>query len=363
MTYPERLLLGPGPSNIHPRVAQALSGPIVGHLDPEFLKDLDELTENLKKTFRTSAELTTAISATGSGGMEAIVSNFIDAGQKVVVAVNGAFGQRVAEMIARHGGDLKTIEFPWGEAIDPNEVIKIAKSHNAKFIFAVHAETSTGVLNDISYLTELKEDFFVFVDCVTSLGGVEFEFDKWSIDVAYSATQKCLSVPPGLAPIAISERAKPLILKNPISWYFDLNLITKYVLPGSERRYHHTAPVAMLAALSEGLKVLHEQPLQETWQRHIQSAELLWEKLEELGFELPVEKGVRLPSLTLVKLPEELIDKEAEIRKILLNEFSIEIGAGLGQFAGKYWRIGLMGYNAHPKNVIRLIGALKDVIS
>jgi len=363
MTYPERLLLGPGPSNIHPRVAQALSGPLVGHLDPVFLEDLDELSLNLQRVFRTNSDLAIAISATGSGGMETIVSNFVDESKNVVVALNGAFSERVADMILRHGGNLKTVGFPWGQAFDPEKVAKTAKEHKADLIFAVHAETSTGVLNDVQKLGSLKGDSLLAVDCVTSLGGVAFEMDAWGIDIAYSATQKCLSVPPGLAPICISQRASQYILKQPRSWYFDLNLITKYALPNSERRYHHTAPIPMLAALGEGLRVLLEQDLELTWQRHIQTAELLWQKLSELGFELPVEKSVRLPSLTLVELPEELAQREAEIRKILLNDFSIEVGAGLGKFAGKYWRIGLMGYNAQPKNVIRLTGALKEIMS
>lgn len=365
MVFRERILLGPGPSNISPGVAQSFLNPLVGHLDPLFLESLDELNTKLKNLFQTKSSFTTAISATGSGGMEAIVANFIDEDTKATVAINGAFGERVADMIKRFGGNLNVANFDWGTPFDPEKVAKSAKEHGSKIIFCVHAETSTGVKSDVRALAELKGEALLAVDCVTSLGGIEFYMDKWGIDIAYSATQKCLSAPPGLAPIALNERALGEMLKRPRSWYFDLNQIAKYVLPNSERKYHHTAPILMLNSLNCALTELLNEGLESAWERHSKLGQLLWENLESLGFELVVEKDFRLPQLTLVKPPENEASQlsEAEIRKRLLDDYSIEIGGGLGPFSGKYMRVGLMGYSASLKNITLLSGALKEIIS
>jgi alanine-glyoxylate transaminase/serine-glyoxylate transaminase/serine-pyruvate transaminase len=356
----ERLLMGPGPSNPYPEVTMALAGPVIGHLDPQFLALLDSTNERLRRVFATSNPLTLPISGTGSAGMEASFVNFVRPGAAVVVGVNGVFGERMCEVAGRLGADVVRVEAPWGEAIDPERLLS---AHPAPSIIAVvHAETSTGVRNEIEPLGREKADALLLVDMVTSLGGIEVSVDDWSVDIAYSGTQKCLGVPPGLAPLTVSARALERIVERPPSWYLDLNLLARYVQDGSGggRVYHHTAPVSMVAALHAGLGVLLDEGIPEVQQRHAACGKELQAGLEALGLELLVEPAHRLPQLTTVKVPSGADD--AGVRGRLLAEYGIEIGAGAGQLAGRIWRIGCMGNTARRRNVVTLLGVLKEVL-
>ena len=356
----ERLLMGPGPSNPYPEVMMALSGPVLGHLDPQFLDLLDDTNERLRRVFATSNALTLPISATGSAGMETAFVNFVRPGAPVVIGVNGVFGERMCEVADRLGADVIRVEAPWGEAIDPDRLLSAHQSPS--IIAVVHAETSTGVRNDLEPLGRRKGDALLLADMVTSLGGIEVAVDEWSVDVAYSGTQKCLGVPPGLAPLTVSPRAMERIVERPSSWYFDLNLLARYVHDGSGggRVYHHTAPVSMVAALHAGLGVLLEEGLVEVQQRHAECGKALQAGLEAIGLELLVEPLHRLPQLTTVRVPEGVDD--AACRRRLLSEYGIEIGAGAGQLAGQIWRIGCMGNTARRRNVVTLLAALKEVL-
>jgi alanine-glyoxylate transaminase/serine-glyoxylate transaminase/serine-pyruvate transaminase len=356
----ERLLMGPGPSNPYPEVTLALASPVLGHLDPLFLAMLDDTNARLRRVFATSNALTLPLSATGSAGMEASFVNFVRAGDPVVIGVNGVFGERMCEVAGRLGAEVIRVDAPWGEAIDPDRLLA---AHGAPTIIAVvHAETSTGVRNDIEPLGRGKGDALLLVDMVTSLGGIEVEVDAWSVDIAYSGTQKCLGVPPGLSPLTVSPRALERLLERPSSWYLDLNLLSKYVQDGSggARVYHHTAPVSMVAALHAGLGVLLEEGIAEVQQRHAACGKELQAGLEALGLQMLVEPGHRLPQLTTVRVPEGVDD--AGCRGQLLSEYGIEIGAGAGQLAGQIWRIGCMGNTARRRSVVTLLGALKEVL-
>jgi alanine-glyoxylate transaminase/serine-glyoxylate transaminase/serine-pyruvate transaminase len=356
----ERLLMGPGPSNPYPEVTMALAGPVVGHLDPQFLALLDSTNDRLRRVFATGNALTLPISGTGSAGMEASFVNFVRPGAAVVVGVNGVFGERMCEVAGRLGADVVRVDAPWGEAIDPEQLLS---AHPAPSIIAVvHAETSTGVRNEIEPLGRGKGDALLLVDMVTSLGGIEVAVDDWSVDIAYSGTQKCLGVPPGLAPLTVSPRALERIVERPPSWYLDLNLLARYVQDGSGggRVYHHTAPVSMVAALHAGLGVLLDEGIPDVRQRHAACGKELQAGLEKLGIELLVEPGHRLPQLTTVKVPAGADD--ADVRGRLLAEYGIEIGAGAGQLAGQIWRIGCMGNTARRRNVVTLLGALGEVL-
>jgi alanine-glyoxylate transaminase / serine-glyoxylate transaminase / serine-pyruvate transaminase len=357
----EPLLMGPGPSNPYPEVTMALAGPVLGHLDPQFLALLDRTNERLRRVFATANPLTLPISGTGSAGMEASFVNFVRPGAPVVVGVNGVFGERMCEVAARFGADVVRVDAPWGEAIEPERLL--AAHPSPSIIAVVHAETSTGVRNDIEPLGRQKGDALLLVDMVTSLGGIEVAVDDWSVDIAYSGTQKCLGVPPGLSPMTVSPRALERLLERPSSWYLDLNLLSRYVHDGSGggRVYHHTAPVSMVAALHAGLGVLLEEGIAQVQGRHAACGEALQGGLERLGFELLVEPGHRLPQLTTVKVPEGVDD--AGCRSQLLSEYGIEIGAGAGQLAGKIWRIGCMGNTARRRNVITLLAALREVLA
>ncbi|HWD53671.1 MAG TPA: alanine--glyoxylate aminotransferase family protein [Acidimicrobiales bacterium] len=356
----ERLLMGPGPSNPYPEVTMALAGPVLGHLDPQFLALLDGTNERLRQVFATSNALTLPISGTGSAGMEASFVNFVRPGMPVVIGVNGVFGQRMSEVASRLGADVHCVEVPWGEAIDPERLLSAHPSPS--IIAVVHAETSTGVRNDIEPLGRGKGDALLLVDMVTSLGGIDVAVDEWSVDIAYSGTQKCLGVPPGLSPLTVSPRALESLLPRPSSWYLDLNLLSQYVHDGSGggRVYHHTAPVSMVAALHAGLGVLLEEGIEEVQQRHAECGKELQAGLEALGLQMLVEPGHRLPQLTTVKVPEGVDD--AACRSRLLSEYGIEIGAGAGRLAGQIWRIGCMGNTARRRNVVTLLGALKEVL-
>lgn len=360
---PERILMGPGPSNIPYRVYRALTTPILSHLDHEFMKIMDEVCAMLRIVFKTANKLTIPISGTGSAGMETSFVNILDVGDKAVIGINGAFGERMADVASRCGANVIRIDGEWGDIIDPNRIIDTLKKHpDAKVFAIVHAETSTGAkqpLEDIGKFLKNTETLFL-VDAVTSLGGCELNVDEWGIDICYSGTQKCLSVPPGLAPITLSEKAVHVMhLKRSKvqSWYLDLNMIERYW--GEERFYHHTAPISMLFALREGLRIIIEEGLEERFKRHQILGDYLKSRIMELGWRLFARDGHRLPMLTSVVLPSGFND--AQKRRKLLDEYGIEVGGGLGNTKGKIWRIGLMGETCRRKNVDTFLSALRDL--
>lgn len=360
----ERLLAGPGPSNPYPEATAGLVRPIVGHLDPTFLDLLDETSERLRRVFRTSHRLTFPLSGTGSAGMEAGFVNLLEPGEVAIVGVNGLFGERMCEVARRCGAEVVRVEAPWGKALDPQQLLDAHRCHqDARLLAVVHAETSTGVRNDLAPLARLQDSAtLLLVDAVTSLGGIEVEVDAWGVDFCYSGTQKCLGAPPGLAPLAVSDRALERVRsrRQPCrSWYLDLELIADYV--GSARRYHHTAPVAMVASLHGALGVILEEGLEEVWKRHQEAGDFLHERLAALGFSLFAEAGYRLPQLTTV-VPPVAADADA-IRRALLERYGIEVGAGVGPLAGQVWRIGLMGHTARRRSVTALVGALEDLMT
>ena len=362
MTLSDRILMGPGPSNLYPEVVAAFTRPMLGHLDPEFLEVLDQTCERLRAVFQTQNALTFPVSGTGSAGMEAALVNVVGPGETVVVGVNGLFGERLCEVASRAGAEVVRVEAPWGEPLDPEALLG---AHRAPTVIAVvHAETSTGVRNEIGPLGAGKGDALLLVDTVTSLGGIPVEVDAWGVDLAYSGTQKCLGVPPGLAPLTVSDRARERLVDRPPSWYFDLGLISRYVESGAGRTYHHTAPVAMVFALHAGLGALLDEGLTESWARHESCGRLLQDGLEKLGLELVAPPQCRLPQLTTVRVPDDLPMgvSEADVRTALLQHFGIEIGAGVGPMAGTVWRIGCMGHTARPRNVELLLGALGQLL-
>lgn len=359
----DRILMGPGPSNPYPEVTAALVHPVLGHLDPAFLEILDETGDRLREVFGTTNALTLPMSGTGSAGMEASFVNVVRPEDPVVVGVNGLFGERMCEVVERVGGEVIRVDAPWGEPLDTEAVLA---AHPAPAVIAaVHAETSTGVRNDIAGLGRGKGDALLVADMVTSLGGIEVAVDDWGVDIAYSGTQKCLGVPPGLAPITVSGRARERLVERPSSWYLDLNLLSGYVTGGRGGRvYHHTAPVTMIGALHAGLGVVLDEGLEAAWARHEACGLALQAGLERLGLELFAAVGYRLPQLTTVKVPQDLPGgmDEAGCRRALLVRYDIEIGSGAGQLAGKVWRIGCMGHTARPQNVVALLGALAEVL-
>lgn len=361
MAIGDRVLMGPGPANVYPEVVAALGRPMLGHLDPEFLGVLEETCGRLRVVFGTSNQLTFPVSGTGSAGMEAALVNAVRPGDVVVVGVNGLFGGRMAEVARRLGAEVVTVEAPWGEPLEPAAVLS---AHPAPAVIAVvHAETSTGVRNDVAAVARDKGDALVVADVVTSLGGIEVELDTWGVDVAYSGTQKCLGVPPGLAPFTMSPRGRERRVERPSSWYFDVGLIAGYVEAAGGRTYHHTAPVSMIFALHAGLGVLLEEGLAGSWARHQSCGDMLQDGLESLGLELLAPKGHRLPQLTTVRVPELPAGMdEADVRRTLLDRYRIEIGAGVGPLAGTVWRIGCMGHTARPGNVTLLLAALAEVL-
>ncbi len=355
--------MGPGPSNPYPEVAQALAGPVLGHLDPEFLAILDATNERLRQVFATANALTLPVSGTGSAGMEASFVNFVRPGDPVVVGVNGVFGERMCEVADRLGAHVIRVDAPWGRPISPDELL--SAHPDPSIIAIVHAETSTGIRNDIAPLGARKGGALLLVDTVTSLGGIEVAIDAWQVDIAYSGTQKCLGVPPGLSPLTVSARALERIVERPSSWYLDLNLLARYVHNSAEgsRVYHHTAPVTMVGALHAGLGAILDEGLEEARARHAECGQMLQDGLEALGLKLFAQADHRLPQLTTVEIPSQLPDgmSEADCRRVLLQRYGIEIGAGAGQLAGKVWRIGCMGHTARRRNVLALLGALKEV--
>ena len=365
MPQSERLLLGPGPSNPYPEAVAALTRPVLGHLDPEFLALLDDTMDRLRSVFRTKNALTLPISGTGSAGMEACFVNLLERDDTAIVGVNGVFGERMADVARRCGAEVVRVEEAWGRALDPQRLIDAQREHpHARLLAVVHAETSTGVENDIAPLAAIADtDTLLVVDTVTSLAGIPVEVDGWRIDACYAGTQKCLGVPPGLAPLTFGERAVERLrnrLHPPQSWYLDLGLIGAYV-GGSTRRYHHTAPIVMIYSLHAGLGAVLDEGLDAVWERHRRVGARLHRELPELGFRLAAEKGHQLPELTTAWLPEGADD--AALRKSLLETYGIEVGGGLGEFAGKAWRIGLMGNSARDRSVTALLGALRELLA
>jgi alanine-glyoxylate transaminase/serine-glyoxylate transaminase/serine-pyruvate transaminase len=364
-TLPNRLLLGPGPSNAHPRVLEALARPLLGHLDPRFIEVLDEVKLGLRKVFGTANPFTLPISATGSAGMEACLVNLLEPGDEIVVGVNGVFGGRMCEVASRAGARVHPVEAEFGHPLAIDEMIDCIRRVRPKVVAVVHAETSTGVLQEVSAIATAAREVgsLVVLDCVTSLAGIAVELDAWGIDAAYSGTQKCLSCPPSLSPVSFSERALERVSNRSIpvqSWYLDVSLLGGYYA-GAKRAYHHTAPISSIYGLHEGLRLVEEEGLPAREARHREAAGRLVEGAEELGFKPLVAAEHRLPMLTSLLLPENVLARgEAELRTILLEQHDIEVGAGLGALAGKIWRVGLMGENARVENVERLLDVLRQ---
>jgi len=359
--------MGPGPSDVHPRILTAMAKPTIGHLDPEFIRLMDEIKVMLQEVFQTQNALTIPLSAPGSAGMEASFVNLIEPGDKVMILQNGVFGGRMAENVRRFGGNLVLLETPWGRAIDPEQLRSALQAHpDTKIVAFVHAETSTGVRSDAKVLCELAQaaGCLTIVDCVTSLVGCEVDVDGWGADVVYSGTQKCLSCAPGLSPFTMSERAASLTQtrKTPVSsWFLDMNLVMGYWGPGSKRAYHHTAPVNALYGLHEALLMATEEGLAAAWARHTLNHQALKAGLEAMGLRFFVPESERLAQLNLVEVPAGV--DEALIRKALLGSYNLEIGAGLGPLAGKVWRIGLMGHASRAENVLLCVSALEAVLA
>ena len=365
LDMPPRLLLGPGPANVHPRVLAAMSMAPVGHLDPTFLALMDETKDLLRYAWQTENELTIAVSGAGSAAMEATLANTVEPGDIVLVGVKGYFGNRLVDMAGRYGAEVKTINKPWGEVFSLAEIKQGLETHRPAILALVHAETSTGVRQPLEGVADLCRQYncLLLVDTVTSLGGIPLYIDEWGIDLAYSCSQKGLSCPPGVSPFTMSQRAIAKMNKRsyPVpNWYLDMSLLTKY-WGGNGRVYHHTAPINMNYALREALRLVAEEGLDARWQRHRDNAELLWSGLESLHLTCHVEPEFRLPTLTTVRIPEG-VDGKA-VSKILLQKYNIEVAGGLGELGGKVWRIGLMGYNSRPENVLLLIDALEKVLA
>jgi len=355
--------MGPGPSDVNPRILEAMSRPTIGHLDPVFVSMMEDVKALLQYAFQTKNELTLPVSAPGSAGMETCFVNLVEPGDKVIVCRNGVFGARMLENVERCGGVAIDVADDWGTPVDPNKLEDALKANpDAKVVAFVHAETSTGVQSDAKTLVEIahRHDCLTIVDAVTSLGGSELRVDDWNIDAIYSGTQKCLSCTPGISPISFSPLAIETIKnrKHKVqSWFLDLNLVMGYWGGGAKRAYHHTAPINSLYALHESLVILQEEGLENSWARHQRNHLALKAGLESMGIEFVVEEAYRLPQLNNVRIPDGVDD--AQVRSQLLNEFNLEIGAGLGDFAGKVWRIGLMGYASNPKNVLTCLSALE----
>ncbi len=359
--------MGPGPSDVYPQVLAAMARPTIGHLDPAFVEFMDGLNELLRYSLQTENIVTLPISAPGSAGMECCFVNLLEPGEKVVIASNGVFGTRMLENARRCGANPVFIEFEWGTPVDPGKVEEVLKANpDAVALAFVHSETSTGVRSDAETLCKLARDHgcLSIVDAVTSLGGIELRVDDWGIDAIYSGTQKCLSAPPGLSPVSFNEVAMEKVKSRKTaiqSWFLDLNLLTGYWGPGAKRAYHHTAPINSLYALDEALRILKREGLENAWQRHTSNHLKLLAGLEAMGLEFYVEPDYRLPQLNAVRVPEGV--DEAAVRSFLLNEYNLEIGAGLGPLAGKIWRIGLMGASSTEKHIELCLDGLKAALA
>lgn len=363
LEIPSRLLLGPGPSNAHPAVLQAMNHSLVGHLDPAFLELMDEIQSLLRYVWQTENHHTIAVSGTGSAAMEASIANATAPGDVVLIGVAGYFGNRLVDMAGRYGADVRTITKPWGQVFSLDEIRMAVEQHRPAILALVHAETSTGARQPLEGVAEVCREFgtLLLVDTVTSLGGVPIFLDAWGVDLAYSCSQKGLGCSPGASPFTMSSRAVDKLQQRSTkvtNWYLDMSLLGKYW--GHERTYHHTAPISLYYGLREALRLVAEEGLANCWQRHQENAEYLWEGLEDLGLTMHVEKEYRLPTLTTVRIPTG-VDGKAIARQ-LLNEHNIEIGGGLGELAGQVWRVGLMGFNSRPESVDRLLAALRQVL-
>lgn len=360
---PTRILMGPGPSGANPRVVRAMGAPLLGHLDPEFLKIMDSCRLMLREVMRTQNTVTLATPGTGTSGMEAAVMNLVEPGDRVVAGICGYFGERIAVMAERAGGDVVRVNSPWGSPVDANALAAAASGCPVKLMTVVHAETSTGVQQPIEPIAKVAKEAgaLLLVDCVTSLGGVPVELDEWGVDAAYSGTQKCLSAPPGVAPVTLSDAAWQAVKARETpcnTWYLDLSLLEAY---WDERRaYHHTAPISMIYALHEALALVLDEGLERRWARHERNGRALQGALEAMGLALHADAGHRLPVLTSVRIPEGVVD--AEVRGALLARNGIEIGGGLGDLRAKIWRIGLMGESSTPGNVLLFISALGKIL-
>ena len=363
----QRTLMGPGPSDVSPRVLNALARPTLGHLDPQFIGLMDEVGDLMRYVFRTDNTLTMPISAPGSAGMEACFANLIEPNDKVIVCINGVFGGRMKENIVRCGGVAVDVVSPWGTQTSPDALEQALKQNSdTKIVAFVHAETSTGVRNDAETLCRIAQQYgcLTIVDTVTSLAGVQLEVDEWQIDATYSGSQKCLSCVPGISPVSFSDAAVDVIQnrKTPVqSWFLDMNLIVGYWGKGAKRAYHHTAPVNSLYAIHESLLMVYQEGLENAWQRHADIHQKLVAGLEGIGLSFAVDKSYRLPQLNVVNIPDGIDD--AAVRTELLQRFGLEIGAGLGEFAGKVWRVGLMGSTCTEKNVQHCVAALDAVLN
>jgi alanine-glyoxylate transaminase / serine-glyoxylate transaminase / serine-pyruvate transaminase len=361
---PVRVLMGPGPSDTHPRVLEALAKGTVGHLDPYYLEVMNGLQEMLRELFRTKNPMTFAVSGTGSAGMEATVVNLIEPGDSMVVCVNGVFGARMVDVAERAGAKVTKVEKPWGQVFTPDDLKAALASAKPKVVGIVMAETSTGAWQPIQEISQAVHEAgaMLLVDAVTALGGVPVEVDAWNIDAIYSGTQKCLSCPPGLSPVSFSARAMETILgrKTKVqSWYLDASMLANYW--GQNRVYHHTGPINMTYALYEALRLIHEEGLENCHARHLRNHKALRAGLNAIGITYATQEGHILPQLNAVNIPAGVDD--AAVRTALLNRFGIEIGAGLGAFKGKVWRIGLMGYGSRPANVLLFLSALEQLLA
>ena len=359
-----RLLLGPGPSDAHPRVLSVMSTPLLGHLDLQFLEIMTETQEMLRQVYQTKNKLTFPVSATGMAGMETCLVNLVEPGDKVVLCVKGYFGTRMVDVAGRCGADLTVLNRPWGEVFDLDQIRDALKQHRPQVLGIVQAETSTGALQPVDQLGKLCREFdtLLLMDCVTSLGCVPVKLDEWGIDAAFSCTQKGLSCPPGLSPVSLSDRAVESLKRRKTkvqSWYFDLSMIESYW--GGDRAYHHTAPITMVYAIREGLRLVLEEGLESRFARHRRNHLALKAGLTALGLKYIAVEGHQLPQLNAVRIPDGVDDVAG--RKRLLTEFGIEVGGGLGEFKGKAWRIGLMGYNSRPNCVFQALAALETVLS
>ena len=364
LTPPDRTLMGPGPSDVHPRVLKAMSTPLVGHLDPSFIEIMNEVQDLLRYTFRTDNKWTIPVSGTGSAAMEAAIGNVVEPGDTMLVPTNGYFGGRMASMAERAGGDVVTVDAPWGQPLDPAAVEAAFDDHSPDVFGFVHAETSTGVLQpSVPELTDIAHanGALVIADSVTSLGGVELRVDEWGIDVAYSGPQKCLSCPPGASPLTLNDDAMDKVLSRESearSWYLDISLLEGYW--GDERAYHHTAPITNVYALREALRLVAEEGIEERWDRHLRVAGALKAGVEGMGLEMNAPEDFWLPSLNTVRVPDG-VDDGAVIQH-LLDEYDLEIASGLGALEGDIWRIGCMGHSARRQNVSYLLAALGNAL-
>ncbi|MDG5778046.1 alanine--glyoxylate aminotransferase family protein [Haloarculaceae archaeon H-GB1-1] len=364
LTPPNRTLMGPGPSDVHPRVLRAMSTPLVGHLDPSFIEIMQEVQDLMRYTFRTDNKWTIPVSGTGSASMEAAIGNLVEPGDTMLVPTNGYFGGRMASMARRAGGEVVEVDAPWGEPLDPADVEDAFETHQPDVFGFVHAETSTGVKQpNVPELTAIahSHDAYVVADCVTSLGGVELRVDDWDVDVAYSGPQKCLSCPPGASPLTLNDRAMDKVLSretDPRSWYLDLSLLEGYW--GEERAYHHTAPITNVYAIREALRLVAEEGIENRWARHLDVARSLKAGVEAMGLGLNPEPDAWLPSLNAVRVPDG-VDDGAAI-DYLLEHYDLEIAGGLGDLAGDVFRIGCMGHSAREANVCYLVPALGEAL-